>query len=276
VIEDCFLSGGLTMASTALAATQALGVGVGLLPAPVRNPAIAAMEIATLGRIHPGRFEATLGHGVPAWMEQIGALPARRLAALGETATAIRGLLAGEEVTTDGPHVKLSKVALQQAPRVAPPVLIGTTGPKGLALAGRCADGILLPEGCAPAFVEWAIEQTSMTAPRCVVYSWFSIDDDPVRARRRLRPAIEHWLESDLFPHPRRAAGVLDPPSRGDPARLALADAISICGDREMCAGAVRRLAGAGADTVVLAAPGDDYRAQIERFAQEVMPLLTG
>lgn len=80
VIEDCFLSGGLTMAATALAATETLGVGVGLLPAPGRNPAIAAMEIATLSRIHPGRFEATLGHGVAAWMEQIGALPRRPLA----------------------------------------------------------------------------------------------------------------------------------------------------------------------------------------------------
>jgi 5,10-methylenetetrahydromethanopterin reductase len=66
VIEDCFLSGGLTMAATALAVTESIGigVGVGLLPVPVRNPAIAAMEIAPLGRIHPGRFEATLGHGV--------------------------------------------------------------------------------------------------------------------------------------------------------------------------------------------------------------------
>jgi 5,10-methylenetetrahydromethanopterin reductase len=276
VIEDCFLSGGLTMAATALAVTESIGVGVGLLPAPVRNPAIAAMEIATLGRIHPGRFEATIGHGVAEWMEQIGALPAQRLAALSETATAIRELLAGETVTMSETHVKLSEVALAQAPRVVPPVLIGTTGPKGLAVAGRHADGILLPEGCGPAFVEWAIGQTSATStPRCVVYSWFSIDDDPVRARRRLMPAIERWLEGDLFPHPRRAAGVADPPPPGDLARLALADAISICGDRDTCADGVRRLAAAGADTIVLAAQGDELEAQLERFAREVMPLLT-
>src|ERR1700730_2307025 len=68
LIEDCFLSGGLTMAATALAVTESIGVGIGLLPAPVRNAAIAAMEFATLGRMHPGRFEATLGHGVAEWM----------------------------------------------------------------------------------------------------------------------------------------------------------------------------------------------------------------
>jgi len=156
VIEDCFLSGGLTMAATALAVTESIGVGVGLLPIPLRNPAIMAMEIATLSRMHPGRFTATLGHGVAEWMQQIGALPTHRLAALSETAAAIRKLLAGETVSVIGTHVKLSQVALEQAPQVAPPVLIGTTGPKGLALAGEYADGILLPEGCGPAFVEWA------------------------------------------------------------------------------------------------------------------------
>jgi 5,10-methylenetetrahydromethanopterin reductase len=276
VIEDCFLSGGLTMAATALAVTESIGVGVGLLPAPVRNPAIAAMEFATLSRMHPGRFEATLGHGVAKWMVQIGALPARRLAALGETATAIRELLAGETVTVSGTHVQLTGVSLEQAPGVVPPVLIGTTGPKGLAVAGRHADGILLPEGCGPAFVKWALGQTSATStPRCVVYSWFSIDDDPVQAQRRLTPVIDHWLEGDLFPHPRRAAGVADPPPPGDPARLALTNAVGICGDCEMCAEAVQRLAAAGADTIVLAAQGNEIESQLERFAREVMPVLT-
>jgi len=43
VIEDCFLSGGLTLATAALAATERIHVGVGLLPAAVRNAAIVAM-----------------------------------------------------------------------------------------------------------------------------------------------------------------------------------------------------------------------------------------
>lgn len=275
VIEDCFLSGGLTMAATALAVTKSIGVGVGLLPAPVRNPAIAAMEFGTLSRMHPGRFEVTLGHGVPEWMAQIGALPAQRLAALGETATAIRALLAGETVTVSGAHVELSRVSLEQPPLKPPPVLIGTTGPKGLAVARRHADGILLPEGCGPAFVEWALGQTSGTArPRCVVYSWFSIHDDPLQAQRRLMPAIDHWLEADLFPYPRRIARVTDPPPLGDPRRLALTDALAICGDREMCATGVQRLADAGADTIALVTSGDELESQLERFAREVVPVL--
>lgn len=124
--------------------------------------------------------------------------------------------------------------------------------------------------------MKWAIAQTSATATaRCVVYSWLSIDDDPARARHRLMPAIDRWLELDLFPHARRAAGIADPPPPGDPTRLALTDAISICGDPVMCADAVRRLAAAGADTIVLAAPEDELETQLERFAQKVIPLLT-
>jgi alkanesulfonate monooxygenase SsuD/methylene tetrahydromethanopterin reductase-like flavin-dependent oxidoreductase (luciferase family) len=161
VIEDCFLSGGLTMAATALAVTNTVQVGIGLMPASVRNPAIAAMEISTLARIHPGRFQATLGHGVAEWMNQIGALPNDRLAALAETTAAIRQLLSGETVTAQGTAVTISRVALEQPPEIAPPILIGTTGPKGLAIAGRHADGILLPEGCGPDFVQWATSQAT-------------------------------------------------------------------------------------------------------------------
>ncbi len=89
-----------------------------------------------------------------------------------------------------------------------------------------------------------------------------------------MMPAVDHWLAEDLYPHPRRVAGVADPPPPGDPARLALTDAIGICGDREMCAEAVHRLAAAGANTIVLAAQGDDFGSQLERFAREVIPVL--
>ena len=96
--EDCFLHGGLTAAATALAVTERLTVGVGLLPAAVRNPAIAAMEIATLCTLHPGRVEVAFGHGVEAWMRKIGARPPDRLVALEEVVRATRALLHGEHV----------------------------------------------------------------------------------------------------------------------------------------------------------------------------------
>ena len=97
LVEDCFLTGGLTMAATALACTDALDVGIGLLPVALRNPALTAMEIAGLARIHPARLTVALGHGVEPWMRQIDARPPDRIAALEETVNAVRSLLAGRE-----------------------------------------------------------------------------------------------------------------------------------------------------------------------------------
>ena len=49
--EDCFLEGGLTTAALALAASERIRIGIGLLPVPFRNPAVLAMEAATLARL---------------------------------------------------------------------------------------------------------------------------------------------------------------------------------------------------------------------------------
>src|SRR3954469_6657833 len=71
--EDCFLEGGLTTAAAALAWSSRITVGIGLLPVPFRNPALAAMELATRARMFPGRLAVALGHGVQDWMRQVGA-----------------------------------------------------------------------------------------------------------------------------------------------------------------------------------------------------------
>ena len=49
IIEDCFYTAGISLAATALARTERLQVGLGILPAVARNPAITAMELATPG-----------------------------------------------------------------------------------------------------------------------------------------------------------------------------------------------------------------------------------
>jgi 5,10-methylenetetrahydromethanopterin reductase len=83
--EDCFWAGALTSAAVALASTKRIRVGIGIMPATVRNPLFAAMEFATLAGLYPGRFIPGFGHGVSAWMTQIGAAPKSSLAALEET-----------------------------------------------------------------------------------------------------------------------------------------------------------------------------------------------
>ena len=142
--EDCFLEGGLTSAAAALAWSERLVVGVGLLPVPLRNPALAAMEIATLARMFPGRLVVTLGHGVQDWMTQVGASVESPLTLLREHTSAVRSLLAGERVDVSGRYVHLDQVALDWPPPTPPRLLVGGRGPRTVALAGELADGVLL------------------------------------------------------------------------------------------------------------------------------------
>ncbi len=144
--EDCFWGGGLVASATALGASTTLRVGLGLMPTPFRNPALAAMEVAALARLHPGRFIPGFGHGVRAWMEQVGAAVGSPLALMEEYVTAVRALLHGEEVTVAGRYVSLDGVRLDHPPDpdAIPPVLVGANGPKAFRLAGRFTDGVIL------------------------------------------------------------------------------------------------------------------------------------
>lgn len=142
--EDCFLEGGLTTAAAALARSERLVVGVGLLPVPLRNPALAAMEIATLARMFPGRLVVALGHGVQDWMAQVGAAVESPMTLLREHLAAVRSLLAGETVQAQGRYVQLDRVALDWPPPTPPRLLVGGRGPRTVTLAGEAADGVLL------------------------------------------------------------------------------------------------------------------------------------
>ena len=137
--EDCFQQGGIAQVAVALASTERLKVGIGLIPAPLRNVTAAAMEFATLDAMFPGRTRVAVGHGVQSWMRQAGAAVDSPLTLLREYVTALRALLRGEEVTADGRYVRLSKVRLD-FPSASPyPILIGGTGPKTLRLADEAA-----------------------------------------------------------------------------------------------------------------------------------------
>jgi alkanesulfonate monooxygenase SsuD/methylene tetrahydromethanopterin reductase-like flavin-dependent oxidoreductase (luciferase family) len=142
--EDCFAEGGLTTAAAALACSGQIKVGVGLLPVPLRNPALAAMEIAALARLWPGRFMPGLGHGVQQWMGQVGAAVPSPMTLLREYTAAVRDLLGGGTVTTDGRYVQLDQVKLDWPPSQVPPLLVGARGPRTLRLAGELADGVIL------------------------------------------------------------------------------------------------------------------------------------
>lgn len=144
VCEDCFATTSITYASIALAVTERISVGTGFLSAPVRNVVTAAMDYSILARNFPGRIMPGIGHGWQPHMAQIGTKVGSPLTLLEEYVTALRELLAGNEVNTTGRYVRLDRVRLDWPPAERLPIMIGANGPRSLHLAGRLGDGTLL------------------------------------------------------------------------------------------------------------------------------------
>lgn len=262
------------MAATALASTTRLGVGLGLLPAATRNLTTAAMEIAALSRIAPARLIVAFGHGVPAWMDQIGAGSPARLAVLEETVGAIRSLLAGEELLFSGEQTRVQRVRLGYPPAVAPPVLVGTTGPSGLALAARAADGVVLPELSAPAAVRWARAEMAAAGRvgMTVVFGMVSIDDDRAGALAQARVRLKRIVDFQIYPRLTEIAGLgADGGGELDDDTLR---SLAMAGTPADAARTVGDWVAAGAGSVVLVAGADEPRRSYERFAAEVVPLI--
>lgn len=191
--EDCFLESGIATASAALAWSQRVRVGVGVLPVPLRNVALTAMEIATIDRLFPGRLLAGIGHGVQPWMRQVGADVESPVTLLREYATALRALLHGEEVTTEGRYVRLDGVALDWPPSPPPLLLAGATGPRSIRLCGEVSDGVIL---------------TASTTVEGVRDAGKLIDDGRRRAGRDVAPPVTVYMAARPGDAPAAAAAV--------------------------------------------------------------------
>ena len=164
VFEDCFKESGIAALVAALAATDRLRIGVGILPMPLRNVAITAMELATVERLFPGRARFGVGHGVLDWMGQVGRRVGSPLTLMQEYVPALQRLLAGEEVTTEGRYVRLDRVRLEWPPEGRVPVLAAGEGPRTISMTGTVADGTVLTTGTTPGMTRAAVER--ITAAR--------------------------------------------------------------------------------------------------------------
>ena len=270
VVEDCFFNGGIAQAGVVLAVTSRMTVGIGILPAAARNPAFAAMEIATLAGLFPGRVVVGVGHGMPAWIRQVGAWPASPLALLQETLEAIQALLAGDRVTVNGRYVKLRDVQLAAPPTVVPKILAGVRGPKSLELAGRCADGVILAEPVTPEYLRYVKDQVGerIAGKNVVAYNIAAVDGDSRRAFALARPALEWIGEPDwaaqIAPLPFAAEFVAL--RRRSPTREAFAASLpddwvqqlAVVGTQRSARRRIEQLHEAGASDVVLIPAGPD------------------
>src|SRR5690554_1239647 len=202
VVEDLGFRGGIAQAAAALAVTERIRVGIGILPVAARNVGFAAMDLATIAELFPGRLDIGLGHGIKGWMSQVGAWPASPLTLLREQTEALRALLAGQTVTVDGRYVQLDGVRIDSPPAVAPPIYAGVRGPRSLALAGQIADGTILAEPITPEYLRTSLELIGAGPEHHVVtYNVAAVDDDVAAARVVVRPGLEFIGEPDWAVH---------------------------------------------------------------------------
>lgn len=286
--DDCFLPGAFTSAAIALAATQRLKVGIGLLPATVYNPLFAAMEITTLALAFPKRILPGFGHGVGSWMTQIGAGPKSSLKALSETVIAVRQLLQGDMLTTHGEHVHLEQVQMQVTPAEAPPLYVGAMREKSLQLAGRVGDGTILTSMSSPAYVRWAWEQVRVGMAdagradhQMAVYLDVKVNPNGSLARDAVRQSLSGrlpWADSQLNA-PGLAAEVDDFIRTHGSGALAQhmpdswLDEFAIAGAPEHVAESLQRWVAAGADSIIFQ-PLDADIDCLDEYARYLMPLL--
>ena len=289
IAEDYFFTGGIACAAAALAATERIPVGLGVVSAMVRHPAVLAMECSSLARMFPGRFRPGIGLGLPSWVQQMGLYPRSQLSAVRECVGSLRELLDGATVDRQGASFAFDRVQLAY-PAAPVPIYTGALGPRMMELSGSIADGTVGSIFASVEYVRWAREliAAGRAAARRSGHHPFAcfaiccIDLDGERARETLRPIMAFYL-SVLAASPlietygireelaALLAGGIDNLAAEMPDRW-LRD-LAIAGDPEECAVQIERLVEAGSDSVDLfPLPAERSQAIIEIAATELLP----
>jgi alkanesulfonate monooxygenase SsuD/methylene tetrahydromethanopterin reductase-like flavin-dependent oxidoreductase (luciferase family) len=212
---------------------------------PLRSPALLAKQAASLDVLSGGRFELGLGAG--AFWEAIAAMggPVRSgreaLEALEEAIQIIRTFWSGERtIAFEGKHYSVK--GLHPGPPPAHPIEIwlGVGKPRALALTGRMADG-WVPS------ISWATPELVPELARRVDEGAEGAGRDPSEIRRLYN------ISGTIVEGPTQ--GLL----QGPPEHWI-----------ETLTGFAEEL---GFDTLIFW-PADEPQAQLERFAQEIVPAL--
>lgn len=127
-----------------VARTDHIRVGTALIHQGTRHPLTLASMAATLQLMSGGRFVLGIGRGLGALAPSLG-VNKPTLASLEHLVTTMRRLWAGERITENGPAGSFRGLRFTDIPAgPPPPVLFGTVGSRGLELAGRLFDGVVL------------------------------------------------------------------------------------------------------------------------------------
>ena len=292
--EDYFFTGGISGASLVLGATSNITVGLGVVSAVARHPALLAMEISTLSRVYGDRLIAGIGLGVPAWVRQMGLHPRSPLSALRECVTATKTLLRGETMDVRGDVYDFNDVSLVYPEMgTSTPIRMGVIGPKMLQLSGEVADGSVLSVSAGHDYVRWAkarIEEGRARGGRTdphpiTVFAIYAVDEDGDAARASARARLAFYRQNG-------ANGLTDVYGISDELNALVAkggyeailegmpdkwvEDLTIAGTPEECAAKISTFYAAGADSVALFPIATDRIGEVVRLtADQVLPRLS-
>jgi alkanesulfonate monooxygenase SsuD/methylene tetrahydromethanopterin reductase-like flavin-dependent oxidoreductase (luciferase family) len=230
-----------------LARTERIRIFPDVANLPLRGPSMLAKQAASLDLLSGGRFELGLGAG--AFWEAIGAMggPGRSgreaLEALEEGIAIIRAFWSGERtIAFEGKHYSVKGLHPGPPPTHPIGIWLGVGRPRALALTGRVADGWVPSLG-------WATPELVPGLARRVDEGAAETGRDPSEIRR------VYNVSGTIVDGPVR--GLLDgPPEHWVETLTEFATEL-------------------GFDTFIFW-PGDEPEAQLEPFAQEVVPALRG
>ncbi len=272
--------------------TRHMQLATGVTNIITRHPAVLAHSVATLDEYSGGRAILGIGVGESA-VYNIGKKPAR-LKRLEEVIGVIRMLMAGETAHFDGQDIKVSWPARKV------PIVIASSGPKSLQLAGRIADGVLFQVGSDPALVRYAKKNIEIGAKQagrnttdiklyqrlaCAV----SDDRDQVRAEARGYASVaagtvysaipEEDIPVDLWEDLRLMKEQYDYQQHGSMGAThaelitdRILDAIAIAGTPEEAVPRFKQLVDLGIENFVLPIATREPDVIIKTLAEQVFP----
>jgi 5,10-methylenetetrahydromethanopterin reductase len=283
----------MTLAATT---TSRIELGPGVANPQTRHLSVLANAMSAIHEFSGGRAIAGIGSGHTS-VYGVGLKPSK-VAETEAAVIALKRLLAGEEVSTDGKPYRLHTVSHQPPPRVA----LAATHQRMLRVAGRCADAVVLMGAADVDLTRWqlnrvqeGLDEAGRAREDIDIEIWFALsvgDDDGVvkdikawaAAQSRVLNRWKGELPSPLsefaaeMDHADRAYELSDHLAvNGANASLIsdeLAARVAVAGTAETCAARVHELVDLGLDGVTITLLSGGREERIRRMSEELLPLL--
>ncbi|WP_197507603.1 LLM class flavin-dependent oxidoreductase [Mycobacterium sp. ACS4331] len=250
--------------------TQRLELALmGINPAS-RHPGAAAMELASLAEIAPGRVRAAIGTGVPDMVAKLGRSVDKPIATTVALYQSLKAALNGTEITDQYPGFSFAQYQLN--PLAPPPALdIMAVRPRMVRAAAQYADGLCLSAGSSRAYLTETVTEVerllaeygrSREEFRISVVVPAVVGDDLAQARAQVAsvlatfdaPTLEHLSAGAIAPN-----ALVEAVASGGPAAVAkvltaeVVDAMALVCGPDGVGEALAAYAGTGVDEIAIA-----------------------